>query len=119
MSLDKALGDIKNAFDRFRLVDSTDIKVVRGCNGTQAYLVNPIAASTGGSSGTTVHPSKMKSGTTLAGYIADFYDNGFDQAVTQSNQPCQVLDLAASDNVPSGEQFMAIPMSTTVTGDTE
>ena len=63
-------------------------------------------------------PAVVTSGTTLSGYTVNFYENGFEKASTGTGT-CHVLDLAAGDNIPSGERIMAMPITITETGDGE
>jgi len=100
--------------------DSGAVRILWKESGTgEKWAIANLGSASPGQSGKSVIPAVIKSGTTLEGYLVDFYVNGFENNRTAENQPCHVLDLAAYDNIPAGERVMAIPLTVTETGDGE
>lgn len=101
------------------LLDSPDIRVERTGAGHRLQIVNkPRQVASGGSSAVTSIPAVIESGTTLTGYGMSFYANGYDQSITGSGTG-YVFDLAAAEVLTPGMQVMALPITVTITGDTE
>ncbi|OGV53546.1 MAG: hypothetical protein A2017_20830 [Lentisphaerae bacterium GWF2_44_16] len=102
-----------------KIVNSDTISVAR--EGSE-YRFNLIKGKeeeeTSTSSSSEVYLCKITGGTTAAGYTVDIYGNGYDSAATDTGT-LQVLDLAQSDDLPTGTRVLGHSTSLTITGGSE
>ena len=115
MSLNGMLEDIYNALLKQRVVDSSDIKVIRTGGGTQLQILNPGQQNGGASVASSAIICQITSGTTASGYAINLYANGKDQSVT-GTATLQIIDQAFADNLASGEWYYVDPTTITLTG---